>query len=160
MTSIASRWLAAGSIVFLGFLPGAGAQAPAGQSPPSIALFVDAASSDASVSERALDALSAVWQDAYTPLLIDLARELYGRIDPRMRQFFPPGVAASIRLDEIDWGGVRVNGIPPLDHPRVINAAGERARREPGVRGGGTCASIRGPQVTRLWRSGTAGAGP
>jgi hypothetical protein len=49
--------------------------------------------------------------------------ELYGRIDPRMRLFFPAGAAASIRLDEIDWGGVPVNGIPPLDQPRVIPAA-------------------------------------
>lgn len=29
----------------------------------------------------------------------------------------------TIRLDEVDWGGVRVNGIPPLDHPRAIPAA-------------------------------------
>jgi hypothetical protein len=50
-------------------------------------------------------------------------RELYGRIDPRMRAFFPDGAAAAIRLDEIDWGGVRVNGIPPLVQPRTIEAA-------------------------------------
>lgn len=48
---------------------------------------------------------------------------LYGRIDPRMREFFPPGGEASVRLDEIDWGGVRVNGIPPLDQPAHIPAA-------------------------------------
>lgn len=51
-------------------------------------------------------------------------REIYGRIDPRMRHFFPPGVASGIRLDEIDWGGVGVNGIPPLVMPRVVDAAG------------------------------------
>ena len=43
---------------------------------------------------------------------------LYGRIDPRFRLFFPDGVRASIRLDEIDWGGVGVNGIPPPARPR------------------------------------------
>jgi hypothetical protein len=48
---------------------------------------------------------------------------LYGNVDPRMRAFFPPAVAATIRLDQVDWGGVRVNGIPPLDHPRVVSAA-------------------------------------
>jgi hypothetical protein len=48
---------------------------------------------------------------------------VYGRIDPRMQRFFPPHAKATIRLDEIDWGGVRVNGIPPLDSPKVLNAS-------------------------------------
>jgi hypothetical protein len=46
--------------------------------------------------------------------------ELYGRIDPSFRRFFRSGVRASIRLDEVDWGGVTVNGIPPLRMPRNI----------------------------------------
>jgi hypothetical protein len=48
---------------------------------------------------------------------------LYGEIDRRMTEFFPPGGKSLIRLDEIDWGGVPVNGIPPLDHPRHIGAS-------------------------------------
>ena len=48
---------------------------------------------------------------------------VYGQIDPRMRAFFPAGVRTSIRLDEIDWGGVPVNGIPPLRDPKVLPAA-------------------------------------
>lgn len=48
--------------------------------------------------------------------------ELYARIDPRFRAFFRPQVPATIRLDEIDWGGVPVNGIPPLRSPRVESA--------------------------------------
>lgn len=47
---------------------------------------------------------------------------VYSRIDRRMARFFPPGVAAEIRLDEIDWGGVTVNGIPPLIYPTVVPA--------------------------------------
>lgn len=47
---------------------------------------------------------------------------VYSTIDPRMARFFDVP-AATIRLDEVDWGGVGVNGIPPLDHPRVITAA-------------------------------------
>jgi hypothetical protein len=47
---------------------------------------------------------------------------VYGQIDPRMRAFFPTGVRAAIRLDEIDWGGVSVNGIPPLRGPKVVPA--------------------------------------
>ncbi len=50
--------------------------------------------------------------------------ELYARIDPGFRTFFPAGVKASIRLNEIDWGGVPVNGIPPLRDPKNTAAAG------------------------------------
>ena len=46
----------------------------------------------------------------------------YGEVDPQMRDFFPPGVKSLIRLDEVDWGGVRVNGIPPLEYPESIPA--------------------------------------
>jgi len=46
---------------------------------------------------------------------------VYARIDPQMRRFFDTPTS-TIRLDEVDWGGVGVNGIPPLDHARVIPA--------------------------------------
>ena len=52
-----------------------------------------------------------------------LKASVYGQIDPRMRAFFPAGVHATIRLDEIDWGGVVVNGIPPLRYPAFVAAA-------------------------------------
>ena len=48
--------------------------------------------------------------------------ELYARIDPQFREFFPPRVRTKIRLDEIDWGGVPVNGIPPLRSPKTLPA--------------------------------------
>lgn len=51
---------------------------------------------------------------------------VYSEIDPRMRAFFPAGVRATIRLDEIDWGGVTVNGIPPLRSPAVLAASDAR----------------------------------
>ncbi|HUF24556.1 MAG TPA: DUF3179 domain-containing (seleno)protein, partial [Vicinamibacterales bacterium] len=173
--------------------------------PPSVSLFLDAASADAGVSTRALDVIGASWRDSYTALIVDAARflprdpsasegverleadaegavglrtqrpastpasrarlrlirflqartgqrfgddlgrwrewmwrlpydphpdypaykrEIYGRVDPRMRNFFPFGVRSDIRLDEIDWGGVTVNGIPPLVSPRVVPASG------------------------------------
>jgi len=53
------------------------------------------------------------------PDYAEFKAELYARIDPRFRVFFRKRVAASIRLDEIDWGGVPVNGIPPLTQPEV-----------------------------------------
>ena len=49
--------------------------------------------------------------------------EWFAAIDSQFRQFFPRGVEAAIRLDEIDWGGVVVNGIPPLEYPRTLPAA-------------------------------------
>ena len=58
---------------------------------------------------------------------------VYGRIDPRMQAFFPPNVRALIRLDEIDWGGVVVNGIPPLREPRVMPAASATYLRDSNV---------------------------
>jgi hypothetical protein len=51
---------------------------------------------------------------------------LYAQVDPRMADFFRPGSRALVRLDEVDWGGVRVNGIPPLDHPASELAAQAR----------------------------------
>jgi len=57
------------------------------------------------------------------PRYADFKAELYARIDPRFRLFFTPGVASAIRLDEIDWGGVPVNGIPPLRSPKVERAS-------------------------------------
>ncbi len=47
---------------------------------------------------------------------------VYANVDPRMRNFFPPGVESRIRLDRIDWGGVQVNGIPPLRNPKKVPA--------------------------------------
>lgn len=47
---------------------------------------------------------------------------VYSVLDPKMAEFFRAS-NATIRLDEVDWGGVAVNGIPPLDHPRVISAS-------------------------------------
>ncbi|MEO6213848.1 MAG: DUF3179 domain-containing protein [Vicinamibacterales bacterium] len=56
--------------------------------------------------------------------------EVYSRIDPDFRTFFPAGVKASIRMDEIDWGGVAVNGIPPLRQPKTVAAADASWLRE------------------------------
>ncbi len=48
---------------------------------------------------------------------------LYAQLDPQFAAFFQPPVHADIRLDEIEWGGVPVNGISPLDHPKTVDAA-------------------------------------
>lgn len=56
-----------------------------------------------------------------------------GGVDVRMQRFFPPGAKSLIRLDEIDWGGVTVNGIPPLYYPKVLAAAEARFLRDGNV---------------------------
>ena len=45
---------------------------------------------------------------------------LYALIDRRFEDFFREPFKSSIRLDQVEWGGVGVNGIPPLDHPKHI----------------------------------------
>ena len=49
--------------------------------------------------------------------------ELYVTIDPSFEEYFDDSPAATIRLDEIRWGGVPRDGIPPLDLPKMIPAA-------------------------------------
>ncbi len=44
----------------------------------------------------------------------------YSELDPRFADFFPRDAETLIRLDEIDWGGVPVNGIPPLEYPEHV----------------------------------------
>ena len=47
---------------------------------------------------------------------------LYEQIDPRFREYFGKQRKAIIRLDEIRWGGVWRDGIPPLKNPKMIPA--------------------------------------
>lgn len=47
---------------------------------------------------------------------------LYSQLDPRFREYFENHPKATIRLDEIRWGGVRRDGIPPLRRPKMIAA--------------------------------------
>ena len=46
----------------------------------------------------------------------------FWEVDPRFQWWFYRGMPHTIRLDEIMWGGVKVDGIPPLEHPAVIKA--------------------------------------
>ncbi|MBO1254721.1 DUF3179 domain-containing protein [Alteromonas sp. 5E99-2] len=48
---------------------------------------------------------------------------LYVNIDPRFHRYFDQRQSqAKIRLDEIRWGGVVQDGIPPLRNPKMLNA--------------------------------------
>jgi hypothetical protein len=57
------------------------------------------------------------------PDYADFKAALYSSIDPSFRDYFDGSPAATIRLDEIRWGGVERDGIPPLDLPKLIPAA-------------------------------------
>ena len=48
---------------------------------------------------------------------------LYALVDPDFEDYFDDSPAATVRLDEIRWGGVVRDGMPPLDHPKMIAAA-------------------------------------
>ncbi len=47
---------------------------------------------------------------------------LLGRIDPRFGAFLTDAAPSRIRVEEIEWGGVVVDGIPALTNPRMIPA--------------------------------------
>jgi hypothetical protein len=66
-----------------------------------------------------------IWQQPYDPHpeYGQFKGLWYGQIDPRFSEFFPPGVTSLIRLDEVDWGGVPPNGIPPMEYPAHVPAA-------------------------------------
>ncbi len=52
----------------------------------------------------------------------DLKAELYKNIDPHFESYFKKRQhQAEIRLDEILWGGVQQDGIPPLRYPNMID---------------------------------------
>ena len=65
-----------------------------------------------------------VWQTdpGIHPDYAQFKGRLYAQIDPRFERYFDHRPASAIRLDEIRWGGVERDGIPPLDHPQMLAA--------------------------------------
>ncbi len=73
-----------------------------------------------------------VWQESNPaiqphPSFTELKLEVLRRLDPNFLRFFQgdwadPG-SMKVRLEEITWGGVAVDGIPSLDHPKLIAPA-------------------------------------
>ncbi len=47
---------------------------------------------------------------------------LFGRIDPHFREFLADSTPSRIRIEEVQWGGVPVDGIPALTDPKIIRA--------------------------------------
>ena len=66
-----------------------------------------------------------VWESepSYGAYYGDFKGDFYQFIDPKFRKYFHQRQTSSnIRLDEIVWGGVKQDGIPPLRFPDLISA--------------------------------------
>ncbi len=62
-------------------------------------------------------------ESMYSHLYYDFKGYIYSALDPKFRQYFEHRADQSlIRLDEVLWGGVRQDGIPPLRNPTMIQA--------------------------------------
>ncbi len=66
-----------------------------------------------------------VWKQDFSepPYYAEFKSRLYREIDPRFGAYFAPDRASDIQLDEVRWGGVVRDGIPPLREPKMITAA-------------------------------------
>ncbi len=49
--------------------------------------------------------------------------ELFARIDPDFAGFFQDEPPPRVRVEEVQWGGVMVDGIPALDNPAMLPAS-------------------------------------
>lgn len=65
-----------------------------------------------------------VWTtpEARHPHYASFKSRLYRNIDPRFADYFDDARETDIRLDEVMWGGVVQDGIPPLRKPAMLDA--------------------------------------
>ena len=70
-----------------------------------------------------------LWQESHPEIIPHesyrtIKLRFFYNIDPKFEQFFDPEYSSrekmKIRLEEITWGGVRVDGIPSLDNPKLV----------------------------------------
>ena len=57
------------------------------------------------------------------PDYAEFKRLLYSPIDARFSEYFSGKPKTLIRLDEVRWGGVVRDGIPPLKNPKMVTAS-------------------------------------
>ena len=65
-----------------------------------------------------------LWSQEYEPHpdYAEFKSDLYSNVDKRFVEYFTDTDDARIRRDEIRWGGVKRDGIPPLRNPKMIPA--------------------------------------
>ncbi len=56
------------------------------------------------------------------PELAEFKSKLWRHIDPKFARYFDASHPLDIRLDEVRWGGVVQDGIPPLRNPKLVTA--------------------------------------
>jgi len=63
------------------------------------------------------------WKQEYDPHphYPQFKSALYSKIDPRFSEYFEKTEGTKVRLDEVRWGGVRRDGIPPLKDPKMLS---------------------------------------
>lgn len=66
-----------------------------------------------------------IWRQPETrhPEYAEFKARLYQLIDPKFANYFAGIKSSDIRLDEVRWGGVMQDGIPPLHSPKMLPAA-------------------------------------
>ncbi len=66
-----------------------------------------------------------IWRQPETrhPEYAEFKARLYRLIDPKFANYFAGIKSSDIRLDEVRWGGVMQDGIPPLRSPKMLPAA-------------------------------------
>lgn len=66
-----------------------------------------------------------IWKQPETrhPEYAEFKARLYQLIDPKFANYFTGIKSSDIRLDEVRWGGVMQDGIPPLHSPKMVAAA-------------------------------------
>jgi len=66
-----------------------------------------------------------IWSNEYKvhPQYAEFKSLLYSLIDVRFGEYFSSNLPSKVRLDEVRWGGVKQDGIPPLRNPKMISAA-------------------------------------
>ncbi len=61
---------------------------------------------------------------SYGPEYFEFKAILHSYLDPRFENYFSQrNERSTIRLDEVIWGGVKQDGIPPLRNPQMINVS-------------------------------------
>lgn len=73
-----------------------------------------------------------LWQEAHPEIVpfegFDAYKEwVFTKIDPEFSLFINPGVAHTIRLEEITWGGVVKDGIPAPVNPDLVTPGDDAA---------------------------------
>ena len=57
----------------------------------------------------------------------DFLAWIWACVDPRFKHYFQAHYLSKIRLDEIRWGGIQQDGIPPLRKPRFVPGSYKQA---------------------------------